>query len=107
MPFNEYFENKICVVTGAASGIGFALSEALLKVDAVVVMADRDTETDGDLCRVEERQASTLGLADLLDRRLAVARGLHLSVGCPCHVSAAFLLWRPKILCREPLRCAR
>jgi NADP-dependent 3-hydroxy acid dehydrogenase YdfG len=45
MPFNEYFENKICVVTGAASGIGFALSEALLKVAAVNVMADRDTET--------------------------------------------------------------
>jgi NAD(P)-dependent dehydrogenase (short-subunit alcohol dehydrogenase family) len=55
MPFKEYFENKICIVTGAASGIGFALSEALLKVDAVVVMADRDTETlESSVGRLEE-----------------------------------------------------
>jgi NAD(P)-dependent dehydrogenase (short-subunit alcohol dehydrogenase family) len=33
------------VVTGAASGIGFALSEALLQAGAVVLMADRDTQT--------------------------------------------------------------
>jgi len=33
------------VVTGAASGIGFAVSEALLQAGAVVFMADRDTKT--------------------------------------------------------------
>jgi len=41
----DYFRGKGCVVTGAASGIGFALSEALLNVGATVFMADRDTNT--------------------------------------------------------------
>jgi len=45
MQFEEYFRGKGCVVTGAASGIGFALAEALLQADAVVFMADRDTQT--------------------------------------------------------------
>jgi NAD(P)-dependent dehydrogenase (short-subunit alcohol dehydrogenase family) len=39
---NNYFKNKICIVTGANSGIGFALSEELLKRDATVYMAGRD-----------------------------------------------------------------
>ena len=45
MSIEEYFRGKGCVVTGAASGIGFAVTEALLKVGAVVFMGDRDTET--------------------------------------------------------------
>lgn len=45
MPVEEYFHNKGCIVTGAASGIGFALTEALLQAGAVVLMADRDTKT--------------------------------------------------------------
>ncbi len=45
MQIEEYFRGKGCVVTGAASGIGFALTEALLQAGAVVFMADRDTET--------------------------------------------------------------
>lgn len=40
MEFREHFQGKCCVVTGAASGIGFAVSEALLKAGAVVFMAD-------------------------------------------------------------------
>jgi NAD(P)-dependent dehydrogenase (short-subunit alcohol dehydrogenase family) len=44
MQVKEYFRGKGCVVTGAASGIGFAVTEALLEADAVVFMADRDTE---------------------------------------------------------------
>lgn len=43
MPFQQYFRGKVCIVTGAASGIGFALSRALLQAGATVVMADRDT----------------------------------------------------------------
>ncbi len=35
MQTDEYFHNKSCVATGAASGIGFAVSEALLKAGAV------------------------------------------------------------------------
>lgn len=45
MHIEEYFRGKGCVVTGAASGIGFALTEALLQMGAVVFMADRDTKT--------------------------------------------------------------
>jgi NAD(P)-dependent dehydrogenase (short-subunit alcohol dehydrogenase family) len=45
MQVGEYFQNKSCVVTGAASGIGFALTEALLQAGGVVLMADRDTKT--------------------------------------------------------------
>jgi len=44
MQVQEYFCDKGCVVTGAASGIGFAVSEALLQAGAVVFMADRDTK---------------------------------------------------------------
>jgi NAD(P)-dependent dehydrogenase (short-subunit alcohol dehydrogenase family) len=45
MQFEGYFRGKGCVVTGAASGIGFALAEALLLAGAVVFMADRDVST--------------------------------------------------------------
>ena len=38
----ENFENKTAYVTGAASGIGFAISEALVKKGANVMMADID-----------------------------------------------------------------
>jgi NAD(P)-dependent dehydrogenase (short-subunit alcohol dehydrogenase family) len=44
MNVQEYFADKGCVVTGAASGIGFALSGALLNNGAIVFMADRDTD---------------------------------------------------------------
>jgi NAD(P)-dependent dehydrogenase (short-subunit alcohol dehydrogenase family) len=44
MQVEEYFRGKGCVVTGAASGIGFALTEALLRAGAAVFMADRDTQ---------------------------------------------------------------
>jgi NAD(P)-dependent dehydrogenase (short-subunit alcohol dehydrogenase family) len=45
MTKDEYFKGKACVVTGAASGIGYAVTEELLKAGAVVFMADRDTKT--------------------------------------------------------------
>ena len=45
MQVEEYFHGKGCVVTGAASGIGFALTKALLHAGAVVFMADRDAKT--------------------------------------------------------------
>ncbi len=40
----NYFENKICVVTGAASGIGLQLVKDLLAANAVVFMADVNAE---------------------------------------------------------------
>jgi len=45
---NDYFKNKICIVTGANSGIGFALSEELLKRGATVYMAGRDPKKVAD-----------------------------------------------------------
>jgi NAD(P)-dependent dehydrogenase (short-subunit alcohol dehydrogenase family) len=44
MGTQEYFSGKTCVVTGAASGIGYAVSQALLEYGACVCMTDRDTE---------------------------------------------------------------
>jgi NAD(P)-dependent dehydrogenase (short-subunit alcohol dehydrogenase family) len=44
MSVKEYFRDQVCVVTGAASGIGFALSEALLQAGAVVLLADLDAQ---------------------------------------------------------------
>jgi NAD(P)-dependent dehydrogenase (short-subunit alcohol dehydrogenase family) len=44
MEFEDYFRDKGCVVTGAASGIGLALSTALLQGGAVVFMADVNAE---------------------------------------------------------------
>jgi len=41
---SEHFDGKVCVVTGAASGIGRAVSAALLAAGAAVVLADRDTD---------------------------------------------------------------
>jgi NAD(P)-dependent dehydrogenase (short-subunit alcohol dehydrogenase family) len=41
---SEHFDGRVCVVTGAASGIGFAVSAALLDAGAVVVLADRDAD---------------------------------------------------------------
>jgi NAD(P)-dependent dehydrogenase (short-subunit alcohol dehydrogenase family) len=43
MSNNGYYQDKICIVTGANSGIGYALSEELLKRGAIVSMAGRDT----------------------------------------------------------------
>src|SRR5690606_10890493 len=37
-----YYKDRICIVTGANSGIGYALSEELLNRGATVYMAGRD-----------------------------------------------------------------
>lgn len=42
MGIEQQFRGKACVVTGGASGIGLAVSEALLRAGASVVLADRD-----------------------------------------------------------------
>lgn len=42
MPAERYFEGKVAIVTGAASGIGAALSAALARRGATVVLADID-----------------------------------------------------------------
>ncbi len=42
---DEYFKDKCCLVTGANSGIGYAISKALLEKGAIVFMAGRNTES--------------------------------------------------------------
>lgn len=37
---HERFENKVAIVTGGASGIGYAITESLLNEGAKVVVAD-------------------------------------------------------------------
>src|SRR5674536_319828 len=41
---NNFYKDKICLVTGANSGIGYALSEELLNRGATVYMAGRNPE---------------------------------------------------------------
>ena len=40
----DYYKGKVCIVTGANSGIGYAISEELLKRGAIVYMAGRNRE---------------------------------------------------------------
>lgn len=40
MNYTTYFRNSVCVVTGAGSGIGYALSEALLGAGSSVLLVD-------------------------------------------------------------------
>jgi NAD(P)-dependent dehydrogenase (short-subunit alcohol dehydrogenase family) len=44
MSKSEYYKDKICLVTGANSGIGYAISEELLKRGAIVYMVGRNPE---------------------------------------------------------------
>jgi NAD(P)-dependent dehydrogenase (short-subunit alcohol dehydrogenase family) len=44
MSSRPYYKDKICIVTGANSGIGYAVSEELLRRGAIVYMTDRNPE---------------------------------------------------------------
>ncbi|MGC2775751.1 MAG: SDR family oxidoreductase [Bradyrhizobium sp.] len=61
-------EGKVAAVTGAASGIGLASSEAMLAAGARVVMIDRDAATLAGL-REQHGDAVMPLVVDLLDRR--------------------------------------
>ena len=41
----DYFKGKVCVVTGAASGLGLQMSKDLAAAGAIVFMADINAET--------------------------------------------------------------
>jgi NAD(P)-dependent dehydrogenase (short-subunit alcohol dehydrogenase family) len=60
---NISFENKVALVTGAASGLGLATAKAFAEAGASVVLADWDEK---------EVQAAAKGLADEGRRALAV-----------------------------------
>jgi Dehydrogenases with different specificities (related to short-chain alcohol dehydrogenases) len=42
---NDYFKNKICIVTGADSGSGYALSDELLKKGPSFIWQDAKRQT--------------------------------------------------------------
>lgn len=63
------FRDRVCVVTGAASGIGLALSTALARLGARVVLTDRDGEVHGRAAELASagHSASSV-LLDVTDR---------------------------------------
>jgi len=60
---NISFENKVALVTGAASGLGFATAKAFAEAGASVVLADWNEK---------EVEAAAKGLADKGHKTLAV-----------------------------------
>ena len=62
----ESMEGKIAVITGAASGIGLATTEALIAAGAKVVLADRDEKALAEVCGRLGDAAIPL-VVDLLD----------------------------------------
>jgi NAD(P)-dependent dehydrogenase (short-subunit alcohol dehydrogenase family) len=58
------FQNKVCVVTGAASGIGLQLAKDLLAAQAIVFMADINAEN---LARCRDETASANACAVVTD----------------------------------------
>lgn len=79
-------QGKVAAVTGAASGIGLATSEALIAAGASVVLVDRDAEALDKVCARLGAAAMPLVLdlldpescASLLDGVLATAGGLDI-----------------------------
>src|SRR5437868_2469930 len=65
-PMAGELEGRVAVVTGAASGIGLASTEAMLTAGARVVMVDRDTAALEAL-RVKHGDAVIPLVIDLLD----------------------------------------
>ncbi|MGN2636135.1 SDR family NAD(P)-dependent oxidoreductase [Nocardia takedensis] len=55
MSDNAYFEGKVCVITGAGSGIGRALAENLAKRGARLALSDIDTEGLSETVRLCEK----------------------------------------------------
>ena len=59
------FKGKLAVVTGGASGVGFALSELLIKEGAKVILADIEEKT------LEESKNRLLDLSQDVDCKVA------------------------------------
>jgi NAD(P)-dependent dehydrogenase (short-subunit alcohol dehydrogenase family) len=69
------FENKVALVTGAASGLGLATAKAFAEAGAAVVLADAD-------------EPAVRSAADALNRRHHKALAIHCDVSDDAHVEA-------------------
>ncbi|MEL6362471.1 MAG: SDR family oxidoreductase [Pseudomonadota bacterium] len=62
-----HFAGKVCIVTGAASGIGRALALQLVASGARVALSDKDTDGLSETVRLAGAEASNSVRQDLLD----------------------------------------
>ncbi|MCP2274911.1 Short-chain dehydrogenase [Nocardia amikacinitolerans] len=99
MSNDAYFQNKVCVITGAGSGIGRALAENLAKRGAKLALSDIDTEglaetvrrceqlgakVKSDRLNVAEREAVLL-YADAVKAHFGVVHQVYNNAGIAFH----------------------
>ncbi|MEV0030752.1 SDR family NAD(P)-dependent oxidoreductase [Nocardia sp. NPDC050793] len=99
MSNDAYFKNKVCVITGAGSGIGRALAENLARRGAKLALSDIDTdglaetvgrceklgaEVKSDRLNVAEREAVLL-YADAVKARFGVVHQVYNNAGIAFH----------------------
>jgi len=78
MTDSSYYQDKICIVTGANSGIGYAISEELLKRGAVVYLAGRNPEKiAGAAKRLDSYRARIHPLIMDVTNELQVRKGIE------------------------------
>ena len=63
---DAYFQNKVCVITGAGSGIGRAVAEALARKGAKLALSDVDTDGLAETVQLCERHGAEVK-SDRLD----------------------------------------
>jgi NAD(P)-dependent dehydrogenase (short-subunit alcohol dehydrogenase family) len=64
----ERLENKVALVSGAASGIGAAVVDRLVEEGATVVAADIAEIEDGVICDVTDPESCAAAIAETLER---------------------------------------
>ncbi|MBH0775859.1 SDR family NAD(P)-dependent oxidoreductase [Nocardia bovistercoris] len=99
MSDNSYFEGKVCVITGAGSGIGRALAENLARRGAKLALSDIDTDglaetvrrceqlgaqVKSDRLNVAEREAVLL-YADAVKAHFGVVHQIYNNAGIAYH----------------------